>query len=149
MALFALAAKYIASFPIIRHLQISPLIVGIVLGVFYANSLRSHLPEAWVPGILFSSKTLLRAAIIFYGFRITFQNIADVGAEGIIVSVSMVTLTFLLGYFVGTKILKLDLETNVKNFKGVGLKPIYLAGIIYAWLLFGGFFLIKFVSAII
>ena len=118
VALFALAAKYIASFPVIRHLHISPLIVGIVLGVFYANSLRSHLPEAWAPGILFSSKTLLRAAIIFYGFRITFQNIADVGAEGIIVSISMVTLTFILGYFVGTKLLKLDLETTLLTSAG-------------------------------
>ena len=118
VALFALAAKYIAGFPVIRHLQISPLIVGIVLGVFYANSLRSHLPEAWVPGIIFSSKTLLRAAIIFYGFRITFQNIADVGTEGIIVSISMVTLTFLLGYFVGTKILKIDLETTILTSAG-------------------------------
>ncbi len=113
VALFALAAKYIASFPVIRHLQISPLIVGIVLGVFYANSLRSHLPQAWVPGILFSSKTLLRAAIIFYGFRLTFQSIADVGTAGIVVSVAMVTLTFILGYLVGTKILKLDMDTTI------------------------------------
>jgi uncharacterized membrane protein YadS len=42
----------------------------------------------------------------------------------------------------------LGMETNVKNFKGVGLKPIYLAGIIYVWLLFGGFFVTKFVTTI-
>jgi len=118
VALFALAAKYLSGFPVIRHLQISPLIVGIVLGVFYANSLRSHLPQAWVPGILFSSKTLLRAAIIFYGFRITFQNIADVGAAGIMVSVTMVTVTFILGYLLGTKLLKLDLETTILTSAG-------------------------------
>ena len=128
VALFALAAKYIAGFPVISHLQISPLIVGIALGVFYAYSLRFHLPEAWAAGILFSGKTLLRTAIIFYGFRITFQNIADVGAEGIIVSISLVILTFILGYSVGTKLLKLDPETTILTNAGITYRRLFFRG---------------------
>ena len=31
----------------------SALIVGIILGMLYANSLRNKLPETWVPGIKF------------------------------------------------------------------------------------------------
>lgn len=113
VALFAVAATHIANFSIFQQLAISPLIIGILIGVFYANTLRSKLPEEWVAGILFSTKTLLRIAIIFYGFRLTFQNILDVGLKGILVSTIMVTTTFIIGYIVGVKILKFDKETTI------------------------------------
>jgi len=118
VALFATSATYIADFDWLKHLGISPLIVGIVLGMLYANTLRSHLPAVWNPGIVFSTKTLLRAAIVFYGFRLTFQSIAEVGLPGIFVSVSIVTLTFVLGYWVGTRLLGLDSETTILTSAG-------------------------------
>ena len=83
IALFSFAAFYIAELPVVRRLSFSPLIVGIVLGMLYANSLRNHLPETWVPGILFCSKQLLRAGIVLYGFRLTFQSVAAIGAPAI------------------------------------------------------------------
>ncbi len=113
VALFSMTAILIADYPFIKNLAISPLIIGIIIGVVYANTLRSKLPAEWVPGIIFSTKTLLRVAIIFYGFRLTFQNIADVGLSGILMSIIMVTTTFIIGYFVGTKILKFDKETTI------------------------------------
>jgi len=113
VALFSMAAMFIADYPFFKNLAISPLIIGIVIGVFYANTLRSKLPLEWVPGILFSTKTLLRVAIIFYGFRLTFQNIAEVGLHGILISAIMVTTTFIIGYLVGTKIFKFDKETTI------------------------------------
>jgi uncharacterized integral membrane protein (TIGR00698 family) len=79
--------------------------------MIYANTLRNKLPSAWVPGIQFSMKMILRGAIIFYGFRLTFQNIEQVGISGIITSSLIVSLTFIIGYLVGTKILKLDEDT--------------------------------------
>ena len=51
VALFALAALQMAQFPAISRLGLSPLIVGILLGMVYANTLRRHLPESWVPGV--------------------------------------------------------------------------------------------------
>jgi len=45
IALFSFAAFYIAEVPVVRRLSFSPLIVGIVLGMLYANSLRNKLPE--------------------------------------------------------------------------------------------------------
>ncbi len=113
VALFSVSATYIASLSFFKHLGISPLIIGIVLGIIYANTLRNKLPTEWVPGIQFSMKIILRAAIIFYGFRITFQNIEQVGLSGIITSSLVVTSTFLIGYFVGTRILKLDRDTTI------------------------------------
>ena len=41
IALFSFAAFYIADFPVVKRLSFSPLIVGIVLGMLYANSLRN------------------------------------------------------------------------------------------------------------
>jgi uncharacterized integral membrane protein (TIGR00698 family) len=108
VAVFASAAMAISQLQIFKTLQISPLIIGIVLGIIYANSLRNKLPDAWAPGILFSAKTILRVAIVFYGFRITFQEIAEVGVAGLVVSILMVATTFLIGSYVGIKFFKMD-----------------------------------------
>ena len=71
IVLFSFSAFYIAEFQFIKNLSLSPLIVGIILGMLYANSLRNRLPETWVPGIKFCSKQVLRAGIVLYGFRLT------------------------------------------------------------------------------
>ncbi len=113
VALFTIAAIEISNMGFIKKLAISPLIIGIVIGMFYANTLRSHIPKEWVPGIVFSSKQLLRFAIVLYGFRITFQQIIEVGMSGLIVSVIMLSTTFILGWWLGVKIFKMDRETSV------------------------------------
>lgn len=118
VALFAAAASYIAGLPFLTNLQISPLIVGLVIGIAYANTLRGYLPAAWGPGIIFSTKRILRLAIVFYGFRITFQDITAVGVSGIVISVLMVGLTFVLGYLVGTRLLKVDRDTTILTCAG-------------------------------
>ena len=118
VALFALAALQMAQFPAISRLGLSPLIVGILLGMVYANTLRRHLPESWVPGVLFSSKHLLRAAIILYGFRVTFQQIAAVGWAGLGVSVTMVVSSLALGVWMGTRLFKLDRDTAILTAAG-------------------------------
>ncbi|BCD67318.1 YeiH family protein [Nitratiruptor sp. YY09-18] len=118
VALFTIAAIQISQVSFIKALAISPLIIGIVIGMFYANTLRSHIPKEWVPGIVFSSKQLLRFAIILYGFRITFQQIAEVGLAGLTVSTIMLTTTFILGWWAGVKIFGLDRDTAVLTASG-------------------------------
>jgi len=113
VAFFAIIATFIALIPHIKALAISPLVIGIVLGIVFANTLRTRIPQTWLPGILFSAKTLLRIAIVFYGFRITFQQIASVGTEGLIISTVMLSTTMILGIFVGIKLLKLDRDTAI------------------------------------
>ncbi|WP_263832161.1 YeiH family protein [Sulfurospirillum oryzae] len=118
VALFSMSAIYLSDFALFKHLGISPLIIGIVLGMIYANTLRNKLPKEWIAGILFSTKTILRLGIVLYGFRITFQNIEDVGIAGMLTSVIVVSSTFIIGYFVGTKWLKLDKETTILTSAG-------------------------------
>ena len=118
VGLFAMAAMRISKLPLMADLKISPLIIGIVIGIFYANTLRNKLPEAWTPGILFSAQKILRAAIVLYGFRITFQEIAAVGIAGLTVSTVMLASTFFLGVWVAMKIFKLDRDTAILTASG-------------------------------
>lgn len=112
IVLFSLSAFYIADLSIIKSIHLSPLIVGILIGMGYANSLRNRLPATWVPGILFSSKKLLRLGIILYGFRLTIQNILSVGMSGFITDILIVTSVMLLGLLLG-KMLKMDKELTI------------------------------------
>lgn len=107
MALFACAAFYIGEMNWVKVLSLSPLVVGIILGMLYANSLRNNLPDTWVPGITFSSKRILRFGIILYGFKLSFQDVVAVGFPAIVIDAIVVVLTILLGVFVG-RLLKMD-----------------------------------------
>lgn len=117
IVLFSFAAFYIADLRVVKALAISPLIVGIVLGMIYANSLRVHLPHTWVPGIVFCSKTLLRWGIILYGFRLTFQDVVSVGVSGLVVDCVIIVSTIFLGYFFG-RLLKMDKELTLLTSMG-------------------------------
>lgn len=117
IALFSFAAFYIAGFPVMKELSFSPLIVGIVLGMFYANSLRNKLPETWVPGIKFCTKQVLRWGIILYGFRLTLAQVAAVGLPAIAVDLVIVAVTILGGVLLG-RLLKMDRDTALMTSTG-------------------------------
>lgn len=120
IALFSCAAFYIGDFPFFKEISFSPLIIGIILGMLYANSLRNRLPETWVPGILFSSKQLLRLGIILYGFRLTFQNIVEVGLPAILIDAIIVIVTITGGVWIG-KLLKMDKDVALLTSVGSGI----------------------------
>lgn len=110
MALFACAAFFIAQAEVMKGLSFSPLIIGIVIGMAYANSLRMHLPETWTPGIQYCSKRILRLGIILYGFRLTFQDVLAVGPAALVIDCVIVCGTIFLGVLIG-RLLKMDSET--------------------------------------
>ncbi len=112
MTLFSCAAFYIGEINFLKQISLSPMIIGIVLGMLYANSLRNHLPETWVPGIQFCSKKILRLGIILYGFRLTFQDVVSVGSAGILIDVIVVAVTIFLGIFIG-RLLKMDRDITL------------------------------------
>ena len=101
ITLFSCAAFYIGDTAFVKSLSLSPMIVGIVLGMLYANSLRNNLPDTWVPGIQFCSKRVLRMGIILYGFRLTFQNVLDVGMAAVVIDAVVVAVTICGGMLLG------------------------------------------------
>ncbi len=121
VALVAASATWIAALGPVKALGLSPLVVGIVIGIFYANTLHNHFPPAWETGITFSAKKILRFAIVFYGFRITFQQIGAVGMEGFLMSLIMVVTTFILGSWLGMKRFGLDRDTAMLTASGASV----------------------------
>ena len=120
IALFACAAFYIGEIQFLKDISFSPMIIGILLGMLYANSLRNNLPETWVPGIQFCSKKLLRLGIILYGFRLTLTDIFEVGVSAIVIDAIVVTVTILGGVWIG-RMLKMDKETALLTSVGSGI----------------------------
>lgn len=117
IVLFSFSAFYLAELDFIKSLSLSPLIVGIVIGMIYANSLRHHLPPTWVPGIQFCTKSVLRWAIILYGFRLTFQSVMDIGLAAIVIDAIIVIGTMIIGLLAG-KLLKMDRDMTILTSAG-------------------------------
>lgn len=121
VAIFATAATFISEISAVKALGLSPLVIGIVMGIFYANTLNNQTPQAWQSGIVFSGKKILRFAIVFYGFRITFQQIAEVGMDGFLVSLIMLTSTLILGSWLGYKIFGMEKDTSILTASGASV----------------------------
>ena len=121
VAIFAAAATFIANLAPIKALGLSPLVIGIVMGIFYANTLHNQTPTAWQSGITFSGKKILRFAIVLYGFRITFQQIAEVGMDGFLVSLIMLTSTLILGSWLGHKVFGMEKDTSILTASGAAV----------------------------
>ncbi|MCM1107670.1 MAG: YeiH family protein [Clostridium sp.] len=114
---FSFAAFYVADFAWVKQLSFSPLIVGILIGILYANSLRNHLPETWVPGIKFCTKQVLRTGIVLYGFKLTLQDVVAVGPAALLIDTIIVCGTILLGLLLA-RLMKIDRETALMTSTG-------------------------------
>jgi len=121
VAIFAAAATFVAGLEQVKALGLSPLVIGIVMGIFYANTLHNQTPSQWQSGVTFSGKKILRFAIVLYGFRITFQQIAEVGMDGFLVSLIMLSSTLILGSWLGTKIFGMDKDTSILTASGAAV----------------------------
>lgn len=109
--IIAILATFISKLEIVKEtVNFSPLIIAILLGVLIGNIWK--IPETLKPGIIFSLKKILRIAIVFLGFRLTFQNVIDVGFEGLIVDTIMLTSTFLFGVYISRKWFGLEPEIS-------------------------------------
>ncbi len=105
--LFACAAFLIGGTKWIKSLSLSPMVVGIIIGMVYANSCGGKMPASWSPGIKFCSKRVLRTGIVLYGFKLTFQDVMNVGGTAIALDAVIVCGTIGLGVLLG-RWLKID-----------------------------------------
>jgi uncharacterized integral membrane protein (TIGR00698 family) len=77
----------------------SPMILAIIVGMAFRNVIGT--PSQVQPGITFSMKRLLRAAIILLGFQITFTQIASVGPRGLLITAIGLVATFAFTVWAG------------------------------------------------
>ncbi|WP_226935680.1 YeiH family protein [Janthinobacterium sp. GW458P] len=91
----------------------SALTLAIMLGIVLGNSVYARLAPTCGAGVAFSKQTLLRLGIILYGFRLTFQDIGQVGLAGIAIDALVLASTFGLAMFLGTRVFKLERNSAI------------------------------------
>jgi uncharacterized integral membrane protein (TIGR00698 family) len=110
-AAVAAAGIWGAGLPAVQHLGISALTLAIVLGIVLGNTVYPRIAPFTGEGVEFSKAKLLRLGIILYGFRITFQEIGQIGWAGILIDLLIIATTFTLAVQLGTRVFGLDKQT--------------------------------------
>ena len=109
----AVAGLIAAEAPLAQHYGLSALTLAIVFGMVAGNTFFPRIAAQTSGGVDFSKSTLLRAGIILFGLRITFQEIAAVGWAGVLIDALIVILTFVIAVQLGTRAFGLDLQTSM------------------------------------
>lgn len=117
IAVFSVVAYFVASVEAVKALALSPLIIGIVIGMLFANTVGKMMPSDWMPGLKFCTKQILRTGIVLYGFRLTLTDVMQVGLPAVVVDIIVITVTIFLGIFLG-KMLKMDADTAIMTATG-------------------------------
>lgn len=112
-AVIALCSFYIGQIAWVSEHGLSALVIAIVIGLIVGNTFYPSIKNSHAEGVQFSKQKLLRLGIILYGFRLTFQDIGQLGWGAIITDVIMLCSTFFLTVYLGTKWLKLDRITSI------------------------------------
>src|SRR5712675_2135179 len=110
-AALAEAATELAQAGWLQANGISVLTLAIVLGMAAGNTVYPRVESGSAAGVAFSKHTLLRFGIILYGLRLTLQDVAEVGAAGIAIDAVVLSSTFALAYWAGTRVFGLDRTT--------------------------------------
>ncbi|TSA86403.1 YeiH family putative sulfate export transporter [Deinococcus detaillensis] len=97
----------------LSSLGLSSLTLAIVLGILVGNTFYARLAPTAQSGVTFSKGTLLRLGIILYGLRLTIQQILGVGLGGLLADLLMLSSTFFLAFWLGTRWLRLDAQTAI------------------------------------
>ena len=90
---------------------ISALTLAIVGGMIAGNTIYPHISGLSAPGVTFSKQILLRAGIILFGLRLTFQDIGQVGVVGVMIDAIVLSSTFVLSCWAGTRLFGLNRRT--------------------------------------
>lgn len=109
----ALISRELAQQTWLQTHAIGTLTLAILLGMLFGNTLFPRMASYSMHGVLFSKQRLLQMGIIFYGFRLTFTDIAQVGVQGAVIDFIMLSSTFTLAWFAGRKLFKLDSNTVI------------------------------------
>lgn len=96
-----------------RIVGLSSLTLAILLGMILGNTIYPKFTELLNGGVCFAKGQILRLAIMFYGFKLTMTQVASVGMPAIMTDALVLTSTFLLTYWLGTRWLKVDKETVI------------------------------------
>lgn len=107
----ALAGIGLSNLPWAKTTGLSALTLAIVLGIALGNTAFPSIAPRTGTGVDYAKGMLLRAGIVLYGFRVTFQDVMGVGLAGVVIDVIVVAGVFCAATWIGTRVLKLDRDT--------------------------------------
>jgi uncharacterized integral membrane protein (TIGR00698 family) len=110
-ALLAAAAIQLGSIDWLQAHGMSALTAAIAIGLVVGNTLYARIAGATGAGVTFSKQTLLRAGVILYGLRLTLHDMSQVGMAGVVIDALVLTSTFLIAVWLGTRVFGLERET--------------------------------------
>ncbi|WP_198332093.1 YeiH family protein [Psychrobacter aquimaris] len=96
-----------------RIVGLSSLTLAILIGMVLGNTVYPNLAERLNVGVAFAKGQILRLAIMFYGFKLTLTQVSSVGLSAVMSDALVLTSTFLLTYWIGTRWLKVDKQTTL------------------------------------
>ncbi len=109
----AAAATWGARQPLLAGSGLSALTLAICIGLVIGNTVYPRLAPNCHAGVGLAKQRLLRAGIVLYGLRLTFQDIGHVGMAGVVVDALVLGSTFLLAQWLGRRVFGLDARTTV------------------------------------
>lgn len=105
------AGGWIAGRESVQALGFSALTIAIVIGMVIGNTFFPVIAPQTAAGVDFCKNRLLRAGIILFGFRLTFQEAYSVGAAGILLDAVMILSVYGLAMTVGRRLLGMDKQS--------------------------------------
>lgn len=113
-----LAGLAMAQWPLLARWQLSALTCAIVLGMLLGNFGSAALLSPLKTGLHLSQRHLLRAGVVLYGLRLSFQDVAAIGVSGLLLDVGIVVSTLVLGTWAGRRWFGLDRDTALLTAAG-------------------------------
>lgn len=104
-------AMSIALQPQAKAWGIGGLTVAILLGMVLGNTFYSRVETRCQQGAGWIKQRFLRWGIMLYGFRLTLQQVGDVGVSALLIDVLTLSTTFLLACWLGMRVLGLSRES--------------------------------------
>jgi len=92
---------------------LSALTLAIAIGLAAGNLLPASMLAASDAGLNLARQRLLRAGIVLYGLRLTFQDIGQVGLAGVAIDAAVLGSTFALACTLGPRLFGLDRTTAI------------------------------------
>lgn len=112
-AMISVLGIWSADFALVKRIGFSAVTMAIIFGMILGNTLYPKFAIHCHDGVTFSKAKLLRLGIIVYGFRLTFQEISDVGIDAIVADAVIVSSTFLFTWLLGRKLFHIDTQTVI------------------------------------
>lgn len=106
-------ATMLAQVPFLVQLGVSALPLSILLGMILGHIKRAAPGHSELKFVNYCRRQLLRYGIILFGFHLNFHQIVALGWQALLIDILIILSIFVIGTFVGVRILKLSTSVSI------------------------------------